>query len=102
MKTEELESGLRTVVQMAEYFRELKSRAALIAVRITPQERGYFTTVEEDDTRAVPVSYWQARNALFELITSFRNDSELDDASRREAFLIAFAAALLLVDAARF
>lgn len=102
MKTEELESGLRTVVQMAAYFRELKSRAAHIAERITPQERGYFTSLEEDDTRPVLVSYWHARNALFDLITSFQDDDELDDASRREAFLIAFAAALLLVDAARF
>ena len=84
MKTEELESGLRTVVHMAAYFRELKSRAAQLAERITPQERGYFTSVEEDDMRPVLVSYWHARNALFDLITSFQNDDELDDASRRE------------------
>ncbi|MDA1049989.1 MAG: YiiX/YebB-like N1pC/P60 family cysteine hydrolase [Planctomycetota bacterium] len=102
MKATDLEPGLRTVVQMAEYFRELKSRAAGIAERITPQERGYFTTLEDDDTRAVLVSYWHARNALLDLITSFQDDRDLDDASRREAFLIAFAAALLLVDAARF
>jgi len=102
VQTEDLESGLRTVVQMTAYFRDLKSRAAVIAERITPQERGYFTTVEDDDTRAVLVSYWHARNALFDLITSFQDDRESDDASRREAFLIAYAAALLLVDAARF
>lgn len=102
MKTEEFESGLRTVVQMAEYFRDLKSRAAAIAERIKPQERGYFTTVEDDDARPLLISYWHARNALFDLITSFQNDEELDDTSRREAFLIAFAAAILLVDAARF
>ncbi|MCA9119039.1 MAG: hypothetical protein H6822_17130 [Planctomycetaceae bacterium] len=102
MKAEDLESGLRTVVQMAEYFRELKLRAAAIAERITPQERGYFTTVEEDDARPILVSYWHARNALFELITTFHDDETLDDESRREAFLIAFASALLLVDAARF
>ncbi|MCA9143337.1 MAG: hypothetical protein H6823_09160 [Planctomycetaceae bacterium] len=102
MKADELDSGLRTVVQMAEYFRELKSRAAALAGRITPQERGYFTTLEEDDARPVLVSYWHARNALFDLITSFQDDDELDEVSHREAFLIAFAAALLLVDAARF
>ncbi len=102
MKTEDLESGLRTVVQMAEYFRDLKSRAATIAERIRPQERGYFTTLEDDDARPLLVSYWHARNALFDLITSFQDDEELNDTARREAFLIAFAAALLLVDAARF
>ena len=87
---------------MSAYFRDLKSRAAEISERIAPQERGYFTTAEGDDTRAVLVSYWHARNALFDLVTSFHDDTELDDASRREAFLIAFAGALLLVDAARF
>lgn len=102
MKAEELESGLRTVVQMADYFRELKARAATLSEHITPQERGYFTIVEEDDARPILVSYWHARNALFDLITSFQDDVELDEVSRREAFLIAFAAALLLVDAARF
>ncbi|MBC8354219.1 MAG: hypothetical protein H8E66_19675 [Planctomycetes bacterium] len=102
MKGEDLESGLRTVVHMADYFRQLKRRAAGLAERITPQERGYFTTVEDDETRAVLVSYWHARNALFDLINSFREDSESDDVSPRESFLIAFGAALLLVDAARF
>lgn len=102
MQTAELQSGLRTVVQMAAYCRELKLRAAALAEEIKPQERGYFTTVEEDNTRAILVSYWHARNALFDLITSFQDDQDLDDASRRKAFLIAFSAALLLVDAARF
>ncbi len=107
MRTAEVQSGLRTVVQMAEYFSDLKLRAAGLAEEITPQERGYFTTTEEDDSRSVLVSYWHARNALFELITSFRDgeakgDAATDDVASREAFLIAFSAALLLVDAARF
>jgi Permuted papain-like amidase enzyme, YaeF/YiiX, C92 family len=102
VKAAELQSGLRTVVQVAEYFRHLKARASLIAERIEPQERGYFTTAEEDDTQAVLVSYWHARNALFELVTSFQDADDLDNGSRQESFLIAFAAALLLVDAARF
>ena len=72
MKAEDLESGLRTVIHMASYFRELKSRAAGIAERISPQQRGYFTIVEEEETRSLLVSYWHARNALFDLVTSFR------------------------------
>ena len=97
-----LESGLRTVVQMADYFRDLKARAANLSEQITPQERGYFTTVEEDEVRPILISYWHARNALFDLITSFRDDEDRQETKSQEAFLVAFAAALLLVDAARF
>ena len=102
MNESDIESGARTVVQVAEYFTDLKARARRLAADITPQTRGYFTPAEEDDARALIVSYWQARNALFELITSFRGDRSIEAATHPQAFLTAFAAALVLVDAARF
>ena len=106
MNAEELASAARTVVDVAAHFRGLKERAAALADQIAPQDRGYFTPAEDDEARALLASYWQARNALFELVTSFRDEQELDDAaddeSRLRAFLIAFTAALVLVDAARF
>lgn len=101
MNPEELASGVQTVVQLAGYFRELKSRAAKLAQRIAPQPRGYFTAAEEEQTTALLVSYWKARNALFELITSYRADTRLEGESQRRAFITAFAAAVILVDAAR-
>jgi hypothetical protein len=102
MNRDELSAASRTVIDLAEYFRELKERAAQLQAQIGPSDRGYFTPDEESSTRSLLISYWQARNALFELITSFRDDDSLDAASRPRAFLIAFAAALILVDAARF
>lgn len=102
MDIRELESGARTVAQVAVFFGELKVRAKELESRITPQERGYFRAAEEEESRALLVSYWQARNALFELITNYRTDVALDDEHRLQAFLVAFAAALVLVDAARF
>lgn len=102
MNAVELASSARTTVQLAEHFSRLKDRAGALADRISPQARGYFTPAEEDETQGLLVSYWQARNALFELITSLRDDEEQDDSSSPRAFLTAFAAALVLVDAARF
>ncbi len=102
MNREELASGLRTVVQLDAYFEELKAGAAELVARADAQQRGYFSTAEDEATRALLVSYWQSRNALFDLIMSFRRDEQLVEADRPRAFLTAFAAALILVDAARF
>jgi len=102
LETTEINSAIRSVTQIAGYFEELKQSARELAERVSASERGYFTPDEEDDVRALLVSYWQARNALFELITSFRTDTELNHADRSAAFLTAFAAAVVLVDAARF
>jgi hypothetical protein len=52
--------------------------------------------------RQLQFSYWKTRNALFELIwDTWRGAERLDRATPQE-FLLAFAAAALLVDAARF
>ena len=102
MEGTELNSAIRSVTQIAGYFEELKQSAGELSKRVSASERGYFSPDEEDDVRALLVSYWQARNALLELITSFRTDAELDDEHRPAAFLTAFAAAVVLVDAARF
>jgi hypothetical protein len=102
MVSPEIAAGIRTVLQVADYFVELKASAAALAHRITAQQRGYFTPDEEDDTLALLVSYWQTRNALFDLISTMRREAG-DTANPRPAcFLVAFAAASILVDAARF
>ncbi|MCA9203802.1 MAG: hypothetical protein KDA59_12180, partial [Planctomycetales bacterium] len=102
MDSHQLAAGVRTVRDVARYFDELKAKAAELAIRIPPQQRGYFTPAEEDETVGLLVSYWQARNALFDLITSYRLDEQLSDEDRPAAFLTAFSAALVLIDAARF
>jgi len=102
MIASEITSGIRTVTHVAAYFERLKQSARELADRATASERGYFTPDEEEAAQGLLVSYWQTRNALFDLITSFRTDTELPDEDRPAVFLTAFAAALLLVDAARF
>lgn len=102
MHSEDISAGVRTVAHLSGYFQELKSRAAEFAVRGSAQRRGYFTPQEDDEVRALLVSYWQARGALSEVVNSFRQDTELADADRPSAFLTSFAGALVLIDAARF
>lgn len=102
MNASEITSGIRSVIHVAAYFEELKQSASGLVERATASERGYFTPDEEEAAHGLLVSYWQTRNALFELITSFRADAESMEEDRPAVFLTAFAAALLLVDAARF
>ncbi len=102
MNASEITSGIRSVIHLAAYFEELKQSARELVERATASERGYFTPDEEEAAQGLLVSYWQTRNALFELITSFRTEAESMDEDHPAVFLTAFAAALLLVDAARF
>jgi hypothetical protein len=80
---------------------ELKSRAADLTSRVTPERRGYFTPDEEEATLGLLVSYWHTRNALFDLICTLRQEYAGQDPPRT-AFLVGFSGAALLVDAARF
>ena len=98
-----IQSGTRTVVQLAIHFAELKQAALDLLASISgASQRGYFTPSEDDEVRHVLVSYWQSRNALIELVISFRDDAELPQELRPAGFLVAYAGALVLVDAARF
>jgi hypothetical protein len=102
MNAQDISAGARTVAHTADYFEELKAKTAILGQRREAHDRGYFTPNEEDEVRGIFVSYWQVRNALLEMITSFRLDSELSEEDYPAAFLTAFAGALVLIDAAWF
>ena len=102
MNASEISSEIRCVSDVADYFDELKGVAVRLTEAISPSNRGYFTPDEEQHVQGLLISYWQARCALFELIVSFRLDDDRSDERRPDAFLTAFAAALVLIDAARF
>lgn len=117
MLTESIISGARTVIGIASHFERLKQTASSLLHVGTASARGYFTPSEDEQVRQLLVSYWQSRNALIELVvTMHRTSASLDnsrsDASdserfllkreRASAFLVAWAGALVLVDAARF
>ena len=102
MPTLDLEFNQRTALHLAPFFEELKSQARQLASQTEASERGYFSTREEEATSGLLVSYWHARNALFDLVTDLRRAPELPTEEHARAFLVGFSGALLLVDAARF
>jgi hypothetical protein len=99
---EDFSAGIRTVVHLGLYFEELKQQALELVARIPAQERGYFTPAEEDEARALLVSFWHSRGALLDLVTGYRRSAPAGKADQPAAFLVALAAALVLLDAARF
>lgn len=102
MTPEEITAGARTVTHLAIYFQEVKQAAGELIAGARASGRGYFTPGEEETVRRLQISYWKSRAALFDVVGSFRQDTELAVDLRPEAFLVAFGAAVLLVDAARF
>ena len=102
MFPEQITAGARTVTAVARHFSELTADAKHLLVTLSVSKRGYFTPTEDEEVRHLLVSYWQARNALIELVYQFQKDEELRHEHRPAAFLVAFAAALVLIDAARF
>ena len=102
MLPERIIAGARTVAGVAGHFVQLQEKAKRMLGALKVTERGYFTPTEDEEVRHLLVSYWQSRNALVELIVAFRNDVELERDYRQPGFLVAFSAALVLVDAGRF
>jgi hypothetical protein len=102
MTPESIKSCARTVAHLATYFEELKQTARGLRDQFAARQRGYFTPSEDEAVRRLLISYWQARNALFDLVVSYRDYATLPADVRPAAFLVAYAAAILLVDAARF
>lgn len=102
MLKNEIEAGARTVLQIAEHYAQLKLRASELATASEASRRGYFTPSEDEEVKHLLVSYWQSRNALIELVISHQPQLDCESAFPHESFLIAYAGALVLVDAARF
>jgi len=97
-----LTSSTQTVEHAATYFGELKQAALQLLKSNQARQRGYFTPVEEHRIRSLQVSYWKSRSALLELIAASRDKDYDKDDQYQGDFLVAFAAALVLIDAARF
>ena len=102
MTSEHVVAAARTVNQVADHFIRLKERANELIDAYEASNRGYFTPTEDEGTRHLFVSYWQSRNALIELVNSYRQYEKFDEVDRHGAFLAAYGGALVLVDAARF
>ncbi len=100
--SEQLAADARTVEQADDYLRDLKSQADSIFDPAIAATCGYITPSAEIQVRQLQFSYWKTRNALYELVYDIWRDIERLDRATPEQFLVALAAASLLVDAARF
>jgi Permuted papain-like amidase enzyme, YaeF/YiiX, C92 family len=99
---EQFAAYARTVAQADDYLQDLKSQATSIFDPSDAAARGYITPSAELQVRQLQFSYWKTRNALYELVYDIWRDIERLERATPEQFLIALAAASLLVDAARF
>ena len=96
------QSKVQAVIHLAEYLAELKCAAEKMATAITAIDRGYFSAEEDEWIQALLVSYLQTRGALYDLINDCRNYAQRCPDDRDTTFLVGFAGALVLIDAARF
>lgn len=94
------EAAVRTIVHLADHMKRLRSSAESLKLAITA-ERGFFTPSEDDQISAVWVSYYKSRAALHELIAAVRDRVGKPSGERIGEFALAYAAALILVHAAR-
>ncbi len=96
------ETGARTVIGVAQQFESLKHEAVRMHDVFGTGERGYFTPTEDEAVTHLVVSYYQCRNALFDLIDDLRAGPDRFQLEKPRIFAVGYAAAVLLVDAARF
>lgn len=94
-------AGARTVVAVAEHMHELREAATHLQSLFETRQRGYFTPSEDEQVEHLWVSYHGSRAALLEIVQVIRN--EVGKASRDQIgeFALAYAATVVLVDAAR-
>jgi hypothetical protein len=100
--SEQLAADARTVAQADEYLQDLKSQATAIFDPAEAAACNYVTPSMEIQVRQLQFSYWKIRNALYELVYDVWRDTERLDRATPQQFIVALAAASLLVDAARF
>lgn len=102
MNHQQLLAATRTVLELHEHFDGLKAQTLEVYEPATVAARGYITPSEESRIRHLQFSYWKSRLALYELVDETRREVTQLAQATHEEFLVCFAAAALLVDAARF
>jgi hypothetical protein len=98
----DIAAGAVAVSDIVVHFRRLKARGQELLDVFRASDRGFFTPSEDDEVRHLLVSYWQSRNAAWEVVKSFRQMDRHSGPLRPVLFLVAYAGALALIDVARF
>ena len=103
---EKTSESMIAVLGLADQIVRIRSQADLLIETFGTGDRGYFTPTEDDQVAALWVSYCKTRAALLDTLGSLRSDFGdvyKDEAKPNHAieFLVGYASALILVDAAR-
>ncbi len=97
-----LDAGeVRTVVDLADHIERMRQTATTLQQTFGTGDRGFFTPSEDDQVGHLWVSYHMARAALLESIDSVRKRVGKASGEYAGEFAVAYAAALILVYAAR-
>lgn len=102
MQQTQLTATAFAVNSLAQHMQDMRAKASAFQEAFGTGERGYFSPSEDDAASALWVSYHKARNALLETIGSIKQDVGQASEGAIAEFTIAYASALILVDAARF
>lgn len=98
----ELESAASAICEIADHMNRLRTSAYQFREQFHTGDRGFFSPSEDDAVRHLWVSYHMARNALLETIQSLRISVGTASTETLEEFLVGYAAAVVLIDAARY
>ena len=101
MTPPELESAASAICGIAEHMNRLRTSAYQFRDQFHTGDRGFFSPSEDDAVRHLWVSYHMARNALLETIQSLRASAGTASLDTLEEFVVGYAAAVILIDAAR-
>ena len=96
-----LDQATDTVINLADHMNRLRNDAIVFQETFATGDRGYFSPTEDEQVTHLWVSYHHARNALLELINQIRADVGEPSEETIAEFLVAYAATVALVDAAR-
>ena len=91
----------QTVINLAEHLSRLRGSASKLQDEFHASERGFFTPREDDAVVHLWISYHKARNALYDVLNEIRELAGKPSPSHLREFVVGFAAAIVLVDAAR-
>lgn len=94
-------ASVQTVLDLTQHIRGLRTAAETLQQTLETRSRGYFTPDEDDRVLHLWVSYHKSRAALLELIDAVRSSVGRAREAHAESFAVAYAAALILVNAAR-
>lgn len=105
MQTRKRKEGIETVINLSAHIDRLKRRILKYKTNPEIQKRGYLKPAEDEKIQHFLISYWQSRAALLDLALTENDEIQRKNISEEEKlilFLIGYAAAIILVDIARF